>query len=62
MKKLFRGIHKRRILNILGLLTVVATQTPTTLPNGGCTFLFYEPKKPELLGKVTKEELLGTKR
>lgn len=58
MKKLLKGINKRTILNILGVLTVMAT----TIPTGGCSFLFYEPEKPELLGKVTKEELLGTKR
>lgn len=60
MKKLFR---KRKVLNLLGMLTVMVTTGTIVEPwaTGGCSLLFYEPDKPELLGKVTKEELLGTK-
>lgn len=58
MKRLFKGINKRTILNFLGVLTVSISREPL----GASAWLYYEPDKPELLGKVTKEELLGTKK
>lgn len=58
MKQIFKGINKRTILNFLGVLAVSTSGEPLE----ASAFIYYEPNKPELLGKVTKKELLGTKR